>query len=123
MARVTADEIPPPNCRKCGEVASRYITRRSNRNGNVGRPYYRCCKDFYSFADLRGYHPYNPRCDCGLPSRMQIAGRERRTAGGLHFVCTGGLCDFYSELVDEDGEQERVNDTAIIDLLQRLRLI
>ncbi|KAK2031742.1 hypothetical protein LX32DRAFT_257372 [Colletotrichum zoysiae] len=99
-------EIPPPDCGNCKAAARRYITGHSNRKGNAGRPYYRCCGVFYCFADLRGYHPDNPRCNCDRPSRMQIAGPERNPPGGLHYVCMWGGCDFYLAHVDENGKQE-----------------
>ncbi|KAK2057100.1 hypothetical protein LY76DRAFT_516949 [Colletotrichum caudatum] len=99
-------EVPPPECRRCQEVARRYVTGQLNRKGNAGRPYYKCCGEFYCFADFRGYHPNNPPCDCDRPSRMQIAGPERNPPGGLHYVCMWGVCDFYSALVDENGRQE-----------------
>ncbi|KAF2135971.1 uncharacterized protein K452DRAFT_192195, partial [Aplosporella prunicola CBS 121167] len=81
-----------PQCMRCGRPTTKFITRSSNRNGNAGRPYYKCgpCKKFHNFADNRGINTDNPKCCCGQVSRMQKSG-----VGVLHFVCQFGCCNFY----------------------------
>ncbi|KAL6910133.1 hypothetical protein GGI43DRAFT_389415 [Trichoderma evansii] len=87
----------PPACRQCGEESKRYITRPTNRNGNAGRPYYKCdrCPKFAGFADTRGNDPNNPPCDCGASSRRQLASRVKGRK--IHYVCRLGKCNFYGE--------------------------
>ena len=80
------------------------LTRSSNRNGNAGRPYYKCdpCNKFLVFADDRGNDPANPECDCGISSKKQISSRDKGRK--IHFVCRMGGCDFYAPKVVRDGE-------------------
>lgn len=47
------------HCRRCGSdraTLNRFVCRRSNRNGNAGRPYLKCmpCNRFVKFEDERG---------------------------------------------------------------------
>ncbi|KAK1984585.1 hypothetical protein LZ30DRAFT_711011 [Colletotrichum cereale] len=117
---VPEDDIPPPDCRECGGPTTLRITRSSNRRGNAGRPYYICvpCRGrFCSFGDNRGCHPDNPPCDCGRPSRLQVAGRDRNPPGRIHYVCQRGGCDFYRFRADVKV------DEAMVSLLDRLSLI
>jgi hypothetical protein len=86
-----------PHCKKCGYLTDYKITRQSNRNGNAGRPYFKCdnCGNFHSFADTQGISQQNPYCPCGEPSRLERAGWEK---GNIpFFVCATGTCAFYRE--------------------------
>ena len=84
----------------------------SNRKGNAGRPYYKCqhCSKFLCFVDDRGNDPNNPPCHCGASSKTQVAGREKKVPGGIHYVCRLGGCDFYKPNIGEDGNQVTVED-------------
>jgi len=114
----------PPTCFLCNGHSSEYTTRRSNRNGNAGRPYYKCdsCGKFLAFADDRGNDLLNPLCHCQTSSRRQVSCRDKGRK--IHYVCRLGRCDFY-----QAGENLRGHATLIPDeeqivlLLVRLRLI
>ncbi|KAG5921820.1 hypothetical protein E4U42_005691 [Claviceps africana] len=112
-----------PVCLKCDKPTVRRITRQSNRNGNAGRPYYICipCNKFSCFTDDRGKDPGNPPCDCGVPSRRQVACREKGRK--VHFVCMSGKCDFYRTCFDAEGDVVAVETDALLDLLKRLSII
>ncbi|KAF2189958.1 hypothetical protein K469DRAFT_561858 [Zopfia rhizophila CBS 207.26] len=114
----------PPNCFQCGGPSLRSTTRRSNRKGNAGRPYDKCmrCGKFLGFADERGNDPNNPPCGCGVSSKRQVAGPEKRVPRGLHYVCRLGACDFYAPCKDAEDRQVTV-DGEFVDLLAMLRII
>lgn len=101
-----------------------FVTRASNRNGNAGRPYYKCvpCDKFLVFADNRGNDPTNPLCECGLESKRQVAGKERKTSRGIFYVCRKGVCDFYAPALDNHARQISIED-SIIPLLAALSII
>lgn len=114
-----------PRCPLCGSGnphLTRHITRTSNRNANSGRPYLRCdtCNRFVTFLDERGVHSVNRRCDCGNPSRIQVAGKHKGRS--LHFVCSAGACNFYEEAQDDAGKVSLV-DEQMVKQLAGLRLI
>ena len=90
----------PPYCSQCKRSGERQITRRSNRNGNAGRPYFRCpsCDRFLTFDDDRGIDLTNENCHCGVPSRRQLNGREHTIPGGIHYVCAKGKCKYFSRI-------------------------
>ncbi|KAH8655689.1 hypothetical protein BX600DRAFT_385793, partial [Xylariales sp. PMI_506] len=114
----------PPTCFLCNKPSVRMITRKSNRKGNAERPYYKChpCDKFLCFADKRGNDPTNPVCHCGASSRRQIAGRETRNPGGVHFVCRLGTCDFYAPL--RNGcEPVTVQADDLVKLLAALQIV
>ena len=118
---------PPPTepspCCNCGSSSiAKLITKSSNQKGNAGRPYYKCetCTEFLGFVDFKGNGTDNPPCDCGVSSKMQIAGSERRVSRGLHFVCRLARCDFYAPLLREDGNQATAGDEDIAEVLERL---
>lgn len=115
-----------PLCRRCDEPLTRRITRSSNRTGNAGRPYYRCngCNTFGCWDDDRGVDPIrNPLCDCGIPSRRQVAGPQKNVPWGLHYVCLKGMCDYYEE-AREEGTQKQVRlDRELVECLKGLKLI
>jgi hypothetical protein len=92
-----------PNCRSCRKACTRHITRSSNRNGNAGRPYYKCipCDKFSCFEDSRGEDETNPLCDCGKSSRRQLSGREKGRR--IFYVCKTGSCDFFQFHKRQDG--------------------
>ncbi|KAI1391475.1 uncharacterized protein F4822DRAFT_396843 [Hypoxylon trugodes] len=105
---------PIPTCMVCDGPGIREITRKSNRNGNAGRFYYKCqdCNRFINFDDDRGWNPQNPICCCGIPSRRQITGRKK-VPGKLHFVCRFGSCDFFGWERNAEGSQMVVPETLI----------
>ncbi|KAI5926283.1 hypothetical protein F4810DRAFT_656258 [Camillea tinctor] len=114
----------PPICKKCKRASEYFITRRSNRNGNAGRPCYKClpCDNFLVFCDRRGNDPENPKCHCGYSSKRQITGRSKSVPGRVHYVCRLGECDFYSPSRDENG-QDNVIAGELADKLSRLSFI
>ncbi|TLS20373.1 uncharacterized protein PpBr36_11357 [Pyricularia pennisetigena] len=105
----------PPVCKRCAKKSSLLITGPENPNGNAGRPYYKCiaCNRFFTFADDRGTKLDSPLCDCREPSRLQLNGRDRTPAFGLHCVCKYGECDFYRVIVGKDGNQLCVLDDVV----------
>ncbi|KAI0432795.1 hypothetical protein F5Y09DRAFT_300924 [Xylaria sp. FL1042] len=114
----------PPQCAECGHITTLHITGSSNRNGNAGRPYYKClsCGKFCVFNDLRGNDPTNPCCYCGYSSKRQITGRSKRVAGRVHYVCRLGECDYFSSGSDEKGK-DIIIDMDLSDALSRLFII
>lgn len=126
--------IPLPRCSSCDATyphLRRFVTRRSNRNGNAGRPYLKCmpCEKFITFLDDRGIDLDGPHCFCDFPCRLQVSGRYvvTTTPRGLHYVCAFGRCK-YHEPVKRDGkgtdtgEQETVPE-EFVDLFARLKVI
>ena len=113
----------PPSCFRCSRPSTRCVTRHSNRNGNAGRPYFKCipCNQFLVFADSRGNHPSNPPCPCGLSSKKQVSGLSRQVARAVHFVCRAGKCDFY-QACGTDGETV-VLEQETLDQFIRLRIV
>lgn len=105
----------PPTCHLCQRPSTRLMTRRPNRKGHAGRPYHKSlpCGKFVGFAHDRGNDPNNPPCHCGASSKTQIAGREKKIPGGIHYVCRLGECDFYKPCIGKDGEQVTVEDDLI----------
>ena len=81
----------------CSRQSSRRITRASNRNGNGGRPYYKCfhCPKFCCFDDERGNDVTNPLYRCGLLSKRQRASSKK--GGKVFWTCRSGECDFYTD--------------------------
>ncbi|KAI0438320.1 hypothetical protein F4803DRAFT_535546 [Xylaria telfairii] len=126
IKRVTLASPPtqPPPCHRCGQVSERLVTRSSNRNGNAGRPYYKClrCNKFLVFADYRGNDPTNPECHCGCSSKLQITGMSKWVAGRLHYVCRLGSCDFFSPTKDANG-LDIVIDMGLAEDLSRLSIV
>ncbi|KAL7911194.1 hypothetical protein GGI35DRAFT_446788 [Trichoderma velutinum] len=125
LRRCTFEPPPPkpPTCGKCKIAGMRHITRSSNRNGNAGRPYYRCasCHNFLRFDDNRGNDPGNPVCHCGVPSRTQVACREKGRK--VHYVCRQGECDFYNVCRStSDGSVVTLEDDILV-LLAGLTII
>ena len=101
-----------PNCRSCGEECTRHVTRSSNRNGNAGRPYYKCipCNIFSCFDDSRGEDEKNPLCDCGKSSRRQLSSRERGRQ--IFYVCKTGSCEFFQFHKRQDGRNWSVEENV-----------
>ncbi|KAI4594028.1 hypothetical protein KJ359_008818 [Pestalotiopsis sp. 9143b] len=119
---------PPPNeqtrtCRRCNRPVQRRITKQSNRNGNAGRPYYRCvpCNKFIAFDDDRGRHEDNPLCECGLPSRTQLNGLYASPPRGVHYVCGTGKCNYYARLVKD--EKQVVVEEDLVERFARALII
>lgn len=113
-----------PYCQQHSKAVDRYVHNPS-RNGNLGRPYYSCgsCNHFRAFTDDRGLSPHNPHCECARASRLQVAGPDRVPAWGLHFVCAKGLCDFYSNVVWNNGARATLNGVAEVENWKMLGLI
>ncbi|KAI1424430.1 hypothetical protein F5Y12DRAFT_715377 [Xylaria sp. FL1777] len=116
----------PPLCFLCGQTSTRLVTKSSNPNGNVGRPYYFCltCPRFLVFDDYRGNDPTNPECHCGYSSKRQATGRAKRLAGRLpyFYVCRLGTCNFYSPCRDRQ-EIDVFIDMDLGDCLAKLFMI
>lgn len=113
----------PPACCHCGGQSKKFITRSTNRNGNAGRPYYKCtcCSKFLAFADDRGNDPNNPRCDCGVSSKRQLASREKGRK--IHYVCRLGKCNFYDvQLSAIDGSVATVEGDELASALAMLSI-
>lgn len=118
-------ESVAPACTRCGHLCTRHITRSSNRNGNAGRPYYKCspCDKFVRFDDDRGLdkgNQGNPHCDCGRSSRRQLTSREKGRR--IFYACASGSCDFFEWYRNEDGSEWSVAEN-VADALGRLRVI
>ena len=111
-----------PTCLRCGQETERLITRWSNRNGNAGRPYYKClhCGGFNSFADDRGNDAGNPLCDCGQASRRQISGVQRGRR--VHYVCRFGRCDYFTFHWTAENKVMSLTED-VVEWLARLRLV
>ncbi|KIW35947.1 uncharacterized protein PV06_11744 [Exophiala oligosperma] len=96
-----------PDCIKCGKPTVWDVTKTSNRKGNAGRPYYICKprRKFHCFADTRGNDPRNPACFCGVSSKTQVSGADKKTVRGVHYVCRRGKCDYYRLCLDDQNQQ------------------
>lgn len=115
--------LRPPCCSNCNCFGERQITRRSNRNGNAGRPYFRCpsCSRFLTFDDDRGIHPTNENCHCGAASRRQLNGRDHAIPGGIHYVCARGKCKYFSRHMTNYGWQLAIEE-ELVNLLIKTKL-
>lgn len=105
-----SSEQSAPRCRRCGDPCVRRITRTTNRNGNAGRPFYKCipCDKFSCFADPVGDSEKNPLCDCGLNSKRDLSSREKGRK--IFFTCKSGQCDFFEFHKREDGTDWQVDE-------------
>lgn len=116
--------VVAPICILCRAPITRQITRTSNRNGNAGRPYYKCipCNKFHCFDDRRGNDPTNPPCFCGISSKRQLSGPEKPMGRMVHYVCRIGGCNFYS---DHGNTQQKITNVnrELVELLARLSII
>ncbi|KAJ9666454.1 hypothetical protein H2201_003376 [Coniosporium apollinis] len=110
----------PPPCRICRSSRTIKLTvHPSNPNGNASRQYYIClqCKSgsksssghyglnahevgWVSWADNRGIHKDNPRCNCGVVSRQDRAGVDSSRPGMGFWTCATGACGYYSEFAN-----------------------
>ena len=114
-----------PNCHPCGKKAVLKRTQQSNRKGNAGRPYYKRpgCGKFLVFNDQRGNDPLNPACtNCGVSSKMQIAGPEKEVPRGLHYVCRLGRCSFYDTVKDGRGAQFSLGSEWLVEKFKRFSI-
>jgi hypothetical protein len=108
--------IRAPECRYCGGASEQQIVSLGNWNGNGGRPWYRCsdCHTFVCFADTRGIHPNNPRCDCPQRplSRAQVVGEGngQEIPRAVRFKCATGRCWFFKYKEDDQGEVVTLHD-------------
>ena len=114
-----------PDCRQCGGPSFLLKTRSSNRNGNAGRPYYKCllCNKFLVFNDVRGNNVRNPPCHFGASSKMQISGAHKNVPRGLHFVCRLGKCDFYQAVTDDNQRQISLREDSLVNLFKSTLVI
>jgi len=100
----------PPKCWSCGATTKQQVVAHENWNGNAGRSMYRCseCDRFVCFADTRGIHLDNPRCNCPKQplSRAQVAGdtEKQEIPRAVHYRCAMGMCSFFEYKEDEEGE-------------------
>ena len=100
----------PPQCWPCGAPTKQQVESPGNWNGNGDRPMYRCdkCNKFVCFADARGVHPENPRCECPEQplSRAQLTGEteNREIPRAVHYRCAMGMCSFFKYKKDDQGE-------------------
>jgi hypothetical protein len=96
----------PPLCPTCDEKSTRFITRTGNRNGNTGRPYYKCvpCNKFIVFDDTRGNDVRNPLCKCGRSSKKCVAGKDTKFPRNLWYGCRLGKCNFFARSVRTDSD-------------------
>lgn len=106
MCKITPNRVTP-QCKICHVPCTRIVTSPFNKNGNAGRPHFRCtlCDAFHSFEDGRGVLDGNPQCHCKEPSRLQVAGQHARISRGLHYVCAAVKCGFAEQdqiVVDND---------------------
>lgn len=113
------------DCKICCKPCTRLFTRSSNRNGNAGRPYYKCipCDKFICFDDARGIdaeNSSNPPCNCGQISRRQITNREKGRR--IFYVCATAACKFFEWHKNKDGSEWSVEEN-VVEALQRLRVI
>lgn len=124
LANPAAAPETAPSCIKCGLPTSRLKTKRSNRNGNALRPYYKCqpCNKFHCFADTRGNDPANPLCHCGVSSKRQLSGLEKRPPRQLHYVCRLGTCDYYDVDRSLSGESKDF-DENVLERMRELNLV
>ncbi|KAH7115253.1 hypothetical protein B0J11DRAFT_540200 [Dendryphion nanum] len=113
-----------PKCTKCGRSTSWKVTKPSNRNGNAGRPYYKClpCNKFCCFTDMRGNDPANPLCYCGTSSRKQISGENKHPLRQVHYVCVQGTCDYYQVGKSPSGDPICL-DEEVANQMRRLNLL
>ncbi|RYP74831.1 hypothetical protein DL771_002752 [Monosporascus sp. 5C6A] len=86
----------------------------SKSRRNAGREYYRCFAcgpddGFICWADTRGVHPDNPRCDCGHASREDITGLRSRQPDTVWYKCATDACGFRSYKWDAPLNPEEVN--------------
>jgi hypothetical protein len=107
----------PPLCITCSSPLIHYITNAANENGNAGRPHWQCpwCRGFSYFDDSRGIHADNPRCKCGLLSRLMLAGREERVRNKrcLYYSCAQKRCGFWGLYRDERDEPRVLREDEI----------
>ena len=103
-----------PLCRSCGAITKRRRILSRNRNGNAGRPMYKCmrCNKFACFGDIRGVQQSNPVCFCkgNMPSRAQVSRHEEGWANSrtVHYRCASRECDFWKPIKDVDGKVVRL---------------
>ena len=98
-----------PQCWRCNTAANLHVVSPDNWNGNGDRPMYRCddCNQFICFADTRGIHPENPRCECSDEplSRAQVAGdtEQQENPRAVYYTCVTKECSFLEYKTDDKG--------------------
>lgn len=114
--------VAAPRCRVCSKPCTLLVTRSSNRNGNAGRPYYKCIEDdvFACFADTRGDAENNPACHCGVSSRRQLSSAAKGRK--IFYKCRSGTCDFFQFHQRADGSEWGV-DEDVANALAELRVV
>ena len=100
---VNEEETP---CAECGKRRSRRCSIASNpASTKAGRVYYPCTNMKCSKGSKRmmerdfvvwDTHGELPRCDCGLPSRQGLMGRDGIMPGYGYWTCAYGKCSYFS---------------------------
>lgn len=91
-----------PPCRACRAPSTLSLVSHFNRNGNAGRPFYKCPRPechvgFVTWADRVGIERGNPDCDCGRTSRRGLTGEcAWRGPGKVFYKCAEGRCGFWA---------------------------
>lgn len=99
----------PPNCRKCELSTQLHHVNPLNQNGNGNRPYYKCshCGMFSCFGDMRGVLEDNPTCFCNGGMQLSRRGisckKGRRPIRSIFYCCATGKCDFFGDMMDDEG--------------------
>jgi len=134
VAQIRGRLLPPPEkpaqCHRCNGRVEEYTVKSKNRNGNAGRPYYKCIgacrkKTFLVFADSRGNFPENPDCLCrtsGTSSKMQLA-NEKENSRKVHLVCRRGRCNYFGLILNQYGEPLALENSEWVREFYEHRLI
>ncbi|OJJ68291.1 hypothetical protein ASPBRDRAFT_322738 [Aspergillus brasiliensis CBS 101740] len=121
-----------PVCRRCGWIPRDHRPHHvaTNRNGNLGRPYYacpNCTSQTYSYSphvrdrgwitwdDERGIRDSNPLCDCGVVSRQDRAGAGTTMSGLGFWTCATGRCGYFSRYRNGWTDEERMSGVGVND--------
>ncbi|KAK4221702.1 hypothetical protein QBC38DRAFT_344325, partial [Podospora fimiseda] len=86
-----------PRCRKCRNQSTLSEAGEGNKNGNKGRPYYKCnpCGNWITWADLQDCGGKDNRyCRCRQKTRTNICGENSKVPGKINYKCASGNCDF-----------------------------
>ncbi|KAI1482260.1 hypothetical protein F4774DRAFT_372330, partial [Daldinia eschscholtzii] len=108
----------PPECFRCGKPTTRHYTSMANRNGNQGRPYFKCmgCNEFLVFADARGNYPTSQLCDCKQSCKLLLTGVNKPIYGRAFYCCRLGTCDTYEPWTDNKGRPVAIDSTLYYEL-------
>ena len=122
-----------PRCRRCDwEPRYRNVVSENNRNGNAGRPYYKCVrcegrpgqgvgyhlKGWITWDDDRGMDVRNPECYCGVASRQDKAGAHTTIPNLGFWTCATGRCNYYSAAKNGQTVEQRVENPEMAEYCQ-----